>query len=238
MDGIVLSTAAFCLWGIEPQKKLDICKHLGFREIEIALSTERMAQAFAMLLVRKQLAVHDFSRISVHTPWHRVSYGENRRSEKILGALGQIAEDVDVKEFIFRETNISDMGALVRRQFPLCIEKSADPCCDEAVKRLPTPVNASLAVNLNHLVRNTFDPVGMIEKHKGRISRVYVSGFSGAGGRMPLISSNQLHLLSLIKHLDVPVVLEGLFTPNCIDDIARERSAVWHCINRAAHKAV
>ncbi|ACV62327.1 hypothetical protein Dtox_1461 [Desulfofarcimen acetoxidans DSM 771] len=43
---IGLSTASLCLWGIDPLKKLKICKSLKFSRIEIGLSTLKMLKEF------------------------------------------------------------------------------------------------------------------------------------------------------------------------------------------------
>lgn len=86
MKNIALSTSAFCLWDIEPEEKLQICKDLGFKSIVLAFSTIKMLNYFASSdKLCKQLSY--FTSITLHAPWRGIRYKDNKASKEIVALL-------------------------------------------------------------------------------------------------------------------------------------------------------
>lgn len=226
MNNIAISTAAFCLWGITPQKKLDICRALQFSEIEIALSTERMVRDY-LIFLEGPMDFSNFQRIAVHAPWHRVSYGQNARTRRILNNLTSIAERIPVAEFIFHIDCIESMDVLTRWGQPVCLENS-DPEGDfKILSDALTNTDFSLALNINRGTRRRQHLDEIIQGFRHRVSRIHVSGYDGHHGRMPILATDQLPVLERIKGIPAPIILEGLFPPGDVNAIRRERQAVW-----------
>lgn len=222
---IVLSTAAFCLWHIRPEEKLNICKELNFSEIEVALSTEKMTRDFLKFLETAD-SIPRFEKITLHAPWRGVIYGENRQTDTILKTLGAIAERMPTDRFVFHADRVSDLHPLIRSELPICLENSEWDGCWERLNGLLRQYDLPLALNINRATKRTDYLNEIISEHRHRIARIQVSGYDGHHGRMPMLLARQLDLLDKVRGIHAPLVLEGLFLPGDIASILRERQAV------------
>jgi len=61
-----------------------------------------------------------------------------------------------------------------------------------------------------------------IEEQNDKIKEIHVSGFVDHMGRMPIRESNQEYLLDRVKQINVPFVIEGLFSPGDFQGIRKE----------------
>lgn len=234
METVALSTAAFCLWGIRPDEKLNIAASLGFKEIEVALSTERMVRDFLRFL-ETEPSVAAFERISVHGPWHQARYGRNAFTEKILCGLKRIGERIPVAEYVFHAECVEGAEVLEAWGLPVCLENACTPEGEEHLASLLRRHDFTLALNMNRATRGCHDVQRLVQEFRGRITRVPVSGFTGQLGRVPLLESGQLHLLEGLQSVRAPRVLEGLFQPGDQGAIERERWAVKRAVYAARH---
>lgn len=225
MQNIVLSTAAFCLWNIKPEEKLRICKQLHFSDIEVALSTEKMVCDFLAFL-ESSTEIPTFRKIALHAPWRGVLYGNNRQTQRILHSLRLISEKISVAPFIFHADRVESMESLTRSGLPFCLENSEWDGCWDRLKELFENDELSLALNINRATRREDYLDEIINALKHRISRIYISGYDGLNGRMPMVSANQLQYLDKIQGLKAPLVLEGLFPSGNTASILQERQAV------------
>lgn len=235
MDNIVLSTAAFCLWDIEAEAKLNICNDLGFQRVQIALSTERMVWNLVRHL-ESAAEPFPFKGVSLHAPWCGVRYGVNQRTRRILNGLRRIAELLSVDSVIFRVNCIRELESLTQSGLPLCIENSDRDLGLRVFLRVAEETELPLAFNLNRAIRAEVDTAAFLNHYGHRISRLLISGFDRENGRMPLVYTGQTHLLSCARHLSVPVVLEGLFAPGDTESIRRERHTVWLAMGALAQQ--
>ena len=230
VENIVLSTAAFCLWHVEPIEKLKICKQLQFNEIEVALSTERMTRDFLEFL-DVSVDIHSFQRIAVHAPWRGIAYGENCKTKKILDCLYQISKKISVSQFTFHADRVDDIIPLIRSGLPVCLENSEWDGCWQKLRIIVEKHELPLALNINRATRRHDYLNEITSELSHRISKIQISGYDGQNGRMPIVSANQLQVLDRIIGINAPIVLEGLFPPGDIDMILQERLAVWKQIN-------
>lgn len=226
MKNIAISTAAFCLWGITPQEKLDHCRELQFSEIEIALSTERMVRDY-LIFLEETRDFSSFQRVSVHAPWHRVSYGHNNRTRRILNDLALIAQRIPVEEFVFHIDNIENMEVLTQWGQPVCLENSDTEGEIKTLSDALMKTDFSLALNINRGARRRQHLEEILLRFRHRVSRIHVSGYDGRHGRMPILAADQLSILDRIKGIPAPIILEGLFPSGDLSAILRERQAVW-----------
>lgn len=82
-DKFILSTASFCLWDISIQEKLEYCKELGFKRVQIAMSTIKMLTEFCENLNHIPQLEY-FDDVSLHAPWCGFKYGYNKKNDSSL----------------------------------------------------------------------------------------------------------------------------------------------------------
>lgn len=225
MELIALSTAAFCLWDLQPEEKLQIGRKLGFEHIEIALSTESMVKKFIDFMDRSNVA-EEFEHIALHAPWHGISYGNNAKSEKLLSQLNQIVRRLRIKSVVLHCDCIREPEVLAASGLPVILENTATPGSLECFSRFLEDYPWQISLNLNKASREHGQLDRILERWGHRIERIHLSGHVENRGRMPLQSTNQLHLIEKIQDIGVPMILEGLFPPGNPNSIAEERRLV------------
>lgn len=229
LDQIALSTAAFCLWDIQPEEKLHIGQQLGFDHIEIALSTEGMVRKFLNYLNTNELA-GSFKQIALHAPWHGVAYGKSARSEKLVAQLKEIVDRLEIRSVVFHCDCIQNPESLAASGLPIVLENTATGESWERFSGFLNNYPWRVSLNLNKASRDHGHLERILESWGHRIERVHLSGHVDSRGRMPLQTTRQLHLLKMIQGLKVPMVLEGLFPPGNTLSIAEERHLVMKMI--------
>lgn len=225
MAQIGLSTAAFCLWDITAHEKLEICNELGFDEIQIALSSEKMVKAFLAYLDQKPFDF-SFKKIALHAPWCGVHYGDGAKSARVLNAIQAIHEILKLETVVVRVDSIANAAVLSQTDLPISIENSNRDGAWEHFKLIVDQTELPITLNVNRAVRDTDYLDELLRAYGSRINRVLLSGFSDDEGRMPLLAANQLSLLSKVQTLKVPMILEGLFKAGDKMAILHERQAV------------
>lgn len=231
MENIVLSTATFCLWDITPNEKIEICKALEFKKIQIALSTEKMVWKFIEFL-KSNPSFRPFSNISIHAPWCGIKYGNNEKSKRTLAGIKQISELISVDSVIVRVDCISDVQFLMNWQLPVCVENSDKDHGFLKLKKIIENTKLPIAFNLNRALRSGSDYQWLLSLYRHRINCILISGYDSKNGRMPLGYSDQLSILSAIQTFNVPLILEGLFLPHDYNGIINERHSVWDYISK------
>ena len=225
MDSIGLSTAAFCLWEIPPAEKLRIGHQLGFEHIEIALSTASMVRNFSEFLSQAPMS-HRFKHVALHAPWHGVAYGQNAKSRKLMIQLAEIVQRLEIESVVIHCDCIEDPEVLAASGLPICLENTAT---QDSWNRFSTFLNDypwQASLNLNKASRENGHLDRILDRWRHRIERVHLSGHMNSQGRMPLQTTRQLHLIEYIHHLEVPLILEGLFPPGGHQFIELERQMV------------
>ncbi|WIV10464.1 hypothetical protein [Proteiniborus sp. MB09-C3] len=225
MGDIILSTAAFCLWDIEPIEKLKITKDLKFNDIQIALSTEKMLRNFLEYL-NNSLEIDSFQKISIHAPWCGVTYGENDKTERILEYLLKVSNIINIDIILFRVDCIRDINPIIKSGLPICLENSNKKGCWRKFRSIAEKHDFPLALNINRALRGDDYLDDFIAEYGSRIERILISGYDSNNGRMPLLLAKQLHLLEKIKEIKAPLVLDGLFEPGDREGIIKERYLV------------
>lgn len=126
IDKIGISTASYCLWGIEPSLKLEISRRLHFDRIEIGLSTVKMANEFT---ADKKLLnqLKEFTHITVFAPWCRMNYANNSKTKKVLQLFLNISDSIPVEAFVFNIDCVSDIETLENSNLNIYLENSEKP---------------------------------------------------------------------------------------------------------------
>lgn len=225
LNNIELSTAAFCLWDLQPEEKLRISRQLNFKKIEIALSTASMVKKFMEVMDHSAIA-EEFEDITLHAPWHGIAYGNNAKSEKLISQLVLIAERLRIKSVIVHCDCIRDPEVLEATGLPIALENTATAESLECFSRFLEAYPWKISLNLNKASREHGQLDRILECWHHRIERIHLSGHVDNRGRMPLLRTDQLHLLEKIQDLIVPLVLEGLFPPGNLTSIVEERHLV------------
>lgn len=220
MNDIAISTASFCLWDIGPERKMSICKKLGFKRIVIAFSTLKMLRHFAgSSKLCAQLS--EFDHVMVHAPWCGVTYKENRTTEEVFTLLGQIMDVVQVEACIFHFDCIKDWTPFKNCSFPYYVKNPGHASWSTFDHAKHThDFDSVLDINKATRFENYLD--AYLSQHKNHIKSIHVSGFVADLGRMPLVESGQVDILKKIRHVQVPLVIEGLFSPGDFQGIRDE----------------
>ncbi len=222
---IGLSSASFCLWDINAQRKINICRALGFERIEIALSTVRMLKEFASNAgFCKELKA--FSSITIHAPWCRILYGHNGETKKVLKYLHQINEVFNVEAYIFHFDRIVDFTFINQSGLPIRLENSEITGLWPHFAKVLDEYAFDCVLNINRAVRNENYLTQMLKRYKHKIAAVYISGFTGGLNRTPFITSGRNYLLDQVKLLKVPFIIEGLFPPENYSLILKEKELI------------
>jgi hypothetical protein len=217
---IAISTAAFCLWDIGPERKLNICRELGFNRIVIAFSTLKMLRQFASSpkLCEK---LTQFTNVMIHAPWCGINYKNNKATKDVFAHIDLIVQKVKIDAVIFHFDCIKDWSQFRDCSFPYYIKN---------------PNNSSWQTFDNALNQHGFDSVldinrsirfekyidKYLDHHKEQIKAVHVSGFIDELGRTPIVESGQMELLNKVKQVDAPIIIEGLFSPGDFQGIREE----------------
>jgi hypothetical protein len=220
MCEIAISTAAFCLWDIGPERKLNICKDLGFNRIVIAFSTLKMLRQFADSFdLCQQLA--DFDHIMIHAPWCGVHYKDNKMTQEIFSHLNRMTQRVKIDAVIFHFDCIKDFGAFEMCSFPYYI-KNPNHASWEHFNQARHDHDFESVLDINRALRfeNYMDQY--LNLYGQEIKAIHVSGFMDQLGRTPILESGQAHLLDKVKAVKAPIIIEGLFSPGDFQAIRDE----------------
>ncbi|ATW27438.1 hypothetical protein [Candidatus Formimonas warabiya] len=221
MQQVAVSTASFCLWDIGPAGKLTICKELGCDRVEVAFSSVKMLKDFVSF-PSPLIQLAEFKHITIHMPWCGVSYGNNATSRKIMDYVQLINEKLQVEAFVIHFDTISDFDWVEKRDFPVYLENALRngswPLFQHVLKNYP--FDCVLDINRATRFGDYLDQI--IEEHRDDIKEIHVSGFINDLGRIPIRESNQEPLLDRVKEINVPFVIEGLFSPGDLEAIRKE----------------
>ncbi|MBN2899634.1 MAG: hypothetical protein JXO44_12750 [Clostridia bacterium] len=220
MRNIAISTAAFCLWDIGPERKLQICKDFGFEHVVIAFSTLKMLKQFSSSdKLCQQLS--SFKAISIHAPWRGIKYKNNKATKEIVDCLNLIMDKVSISTVIFHFDCIEDFQWLKTCQFDYCIKNPARHSWDEFNTAIEQHGFDSV-LDINRATRFEDYMDQYLQKHSNSLKAVHVSGYMEDLGRTPIVESGQQFLLDKLKPVDAPMIIEGLFSPGDFQSIRDE----------------
>lgn len=220
MNKMAISTAAFCLWDIGPQRKLEICKNFGFEKIVLAFSTLKMLKTFVNI-PKLYESLSSFSCVTIHAPWCGVKYKDNSISREIFECLYKIKEQVNIEAVVFSFDSVADFNWLTEQEIDCHIKNPSHASWkDYDLTMKKYGFKGVLDINKATRFENYMDK--FLIEHKENIRAVHVSGFIDELGRTPIVESGQVFLLDKIKKVDAPVIIEGLFSPGDFDAIREE----------------
>lgn len=230
MKNIAISTAAFCLWDIGPERKLQICKDFGFKSIVLAFSTLKMLKHFAF---SEHLYHHltDFETITIHAPWCGIKYKDNKATKQIVNCINALSKKVTLSNVIFHFDCIDSFEWLDSCDFSYCIKNPAHHSWHRFNLAMQEHgFDSVLDINRATRFENYLDQY--IEKHQNNLKAVHISGYIDDLGRTPIVESQQDFLLDKLKTIDAPVIIEGLFSPGDFQGIRDEIQIIQertHC---------
>lgn len=220
MCDIAISTAAFCLWDIGPQRKLSICKDLGFDRIVIAFSTIKMLRQFAASseLCEK---LSEFSNVMIHAPWCGIDYKYNKATEDVFNHIEMITKKVNVEAVIFHFDCISDISRFDDCPFPYYIKNPTQASWQTYNEALHEHEFDSV-LDINRAIRFEDYIDKYLNRHGNQVKAIHISGFVDKLGRTPIVESGQVDLLHKVKKVKAPIIIEGLFSPGDFQGIREE----------------
>lgn len=225
---IIISTASFCLWDISLEEKLRYCSELGFKRVQIAMSTIKMLKD----LCENKKSIPElelFEEVSLHSPWCGFKYGENKKTKRVLEYLKQIDNTLPIDRYIFNYDSILDIDSLKSCNFKMILR---NPLRSESWKLFSSNIidkNISCAFDINRASRSENSLVKMMDEVEDRVSQIHISGFLNNQNRMPIVSTEQYHLLKYLKKFDASntsIVIEGLFDKDDLYSIDKERQLI------------
>lgn len=234
-DNIVLSTSAFCLWDISIQEKLNHCKNLGFKNIQIAMSTLTMLKDFYKNFNHLPHLSY-FTDISIHAPWCGFKYGNNNKTKQVIEYLRNIDQHKIVSRYIFNHDSILDIDVLHNSSLNAMIRNPVNPKSwnnfSDIIKqdKLPCVFDLNKAIRSNHSIDTVIDEVERFT------SAIHISGFIDNKNRMPIVMTQQEYLLKHLKRFNLentPVIIEGLFSPRDLFSIVKEVDLIESYFNHS-----
>lgn len=220
LKDIAISTAAFCLWDIGPKRKMNICKSLGFERIVIAFSTQKMLKQFsASQTLCDELA--KFKHVMIHAPWCGIHYKDNKATTEVFGHLKKIMKTVDVEAVIFHFDCIKDWKTFEKCDFSYYI-KNPNHASWQTFDAAKCEHAFESVLDINRAIRFEDYIDDYLDHHGKQVKAIHVSGFVEDLGRMPIAESGQASLLEKVKHVNAPIVIEGLFSPGDFQGIREE----------------
>lgn len=232
-DNLILSTAAFCLWDIPIQEKLENCHQLGFSNVQIAISTINMLKNFTSSL-NSISQIDKFKDVSLHAPWCGIKYGKNKSTVKIFDYLKYIDKHLPISRYVFNYDCISDAEVLYKSGLKIMIRNPVKPDSWNRYKAEIHENHIPAVFDLNKALRNNYPINSMIEEIRDSVSEIHVSGFFNGENRMPVVSSRQEYMLNYLAQFnsgEIPIIIEGLFSPKNFPSIIAEKNLIKkHCI--------
>lgn len=233
-DKFILSTASFCLWDISIQEKLENCKELGFKKVQIAMSTLKMLMEFCEN-IKHIPQLEYFEEISLHAPWCGFKYGSNKKTSKVLDLLKYIDMNIPIDRYLFNFDSTLDIEVLRNCDLSLIVRNPLVNSSWEAFKNNIDTNNISCAFDLNRALRSEHCLDSMIKDIEPSVSEIHISGFIDDKNRMPVVETNQSQLLNHLDKFNIDktsLVIEGLFDPKDLLSIDKERKLIMdYCRN-------
>lgn len=220
MNNIAISTAAFCLWDIGPERKLNICRDLGFDHIVLAFSTLKMLRQFASsTTLCKKLA--QFKHITIHAPWRGIRYKNNKATQEAFDYLDMITRVVRIEAVIFHFDCIEDLTRFENCAFPYYL-KNPNRASWKTFNEALDQYGFDSVLDINRATRFEDYMDQYLNHHGNQIKAVHVSGFIEELGRTPIAESGQIELLERVREVEAPIIIEGLFSPGDFQGIRDE----------------
>lgn len=230
MAKTALSTASFCLWTLNAQQKLEICKEFEFSRVEIAIPHIKMLKGY--LLAPPLLEqLNSFQEITIHAPWCDVYYGNNTRTTIVLDHLRRFRSKLKVEAFVFHFDRVLNADVLTSSGLPIYLENSEKHGSWRDFRNILRKTNLKCVLNINRATRNEYYLDGIMAEFGDRIAQIQVSGFAEKGGRTPLLEARQESVLEKVRGIKAPFVIEGLFSPGDYTSIAREKETIEKMIS-------
>ena len=223
LDNIVLSTASFCLWDICIYEKLEHCKNLGFKNIQIAVSTLSMLKNLHENF--DNLPLSHFEDVSIHAPWCGVKYGNNNRTSKVMDYLRSIDSHETISRYVFNHDTILDIDILHDSKLNLVIRNPVNPNSWNDFASTIKEENFPCVFDLNKAIRSNNCMDTLINEIEDFTSAIHLSGFIDNLNRMPIVETKQEGLLKYLKKFNrksPPIIIEGLFSPRDLPSILME----------------
>lgn len=223
-NNIVLSTAAFCLWDISIQEKLSHCKDLGFKNIQIAMSTLTMLKDLYENFNHLPHLSY-FNDISIHAPWCGFKYGNNNKTRKVIEHLKSIDKHGIVSSYVFNHDSILDVNVLHNSGLNVVIRNPVNPTSWDNFSDIIKQDKLACVFDLNKAIRSNNSIDRIISEIEGFTSAIHLSGFIDNKNRMPIVMTQQEDLLNNLKRFNVkkiPLIIEGLFSPKDLSSIIKE----------------
>ena len=162
-DNVTLSTAAFCLWDIPAHEKLEHCSKLGFKNIQIALSTIKMLNSFKAN-VKNLPQIKDFNDVSIYAPWCGIKYGHNKKTLQVIECLKSIEEYIPVSRYVFNYDCILDIDVLYNSGLNITIRNPVKPDSWKNFSSTINERNLPCVFDLNKAARNNYPFDSMINE--------------------------------------------------------------------------
>ena len=223
-NNIVLSTSAFCLWDISIQEKLSHCKDLGFKNIQIAMSTLTMLKDLYKNF--NQLPhLSYFNDISILAPWCGFKYGNNNKTRKVIECLKSIDKHEIISRYVFNHDSILDIDVLHESKLNAEIRNPVNPTSWDKFSDIIKQDKLSCVFDLNKAIRSNHSIDTIINEVERFTSAIHLSGFIDDKNRMPIVMTQQEDLLKYLKRFNIektPLIIEGLFSPKDLCSIVKE----------------
>lgn len=207
------STGVLHRFDLSLEQKIDLIHAVGSTAVELNLGHGRLARTEPTPALQESL--ERFSFVTIHAP----ALGGPDADEHVR-RLARPCRKLPVDHVVFHPDGVEDLGALERRDVPLVMENMDK---DKETGLFPDEFRA---YNQEHGFGYVLDAQHVYEHDPGmalgeqflevmgeRLRYAHVSGETRTSNHAPLRTSDNAEvILGFVARIDVPVILEGVFS--------------------------
>ncbi|MCK5332298.1 hypothetical protein KAJ41_00345 [Candidatus Parcubacteria bacterium] len=197
-------------------------KKIGTTAIELSFGSLEELDNFSLSSDIEKLLQH-FSYISIHIPWIEINYDINLKSEKIIGKIKSLCEQLPIKGIVVHPNCIGNFEYLESLKLPFLLENlnkgHLEGISSEQFKKFRDNFEFDFVFDLQHAFEH--DQTMNVAKEllgvmKDKIKHIHISGQNNSTRHLSVVNSdNQKKITQILKICPkVPIICEGIMLNN------------------------
>jgi len=157
--------------------------------------------------------------VSIHAPWINISYGDNQKSQDVLGSIKKLYSLIGAKNVVFHQEDIENIRCIANLNLVVSIENMGwnqkPNTIVETEKFLNKNKSIKFVFDFAHALTVSYDDIPLyLDKFKDRLIAIHISYKDRELKDHWFLhkhdSPKMRELLNEVKRFDVPLVLEGV----------------------------
>jgi len=155
--------------------------------------------------------------VSIHAPWIDISYGDNQKSQDVLGSIKKLYNLIEAKNVVFHQENIDNISSITGLELVISIENmdgnQKPNTIVETEKFLNKNKGMKFVFDFAHALNVSYDDIPLyLNRFKDRLIAIHISykdrELKDHWFLHRYDSPKMRELLNEVKRFDVPLVLE------------------------------